>query len=143
MFAQTNITTKYNLPHPKKAVSTRRRKAPAEDGAVDADSQPRTATLEMRTYNPEAGVVLKYSTTKGWEVGRLMASLGRLGRHQAALPEVVEDTAMLDVKEEVASGTHTPVPDAAAAGEKSKPTVLESKGGQGGGGGKKKKKGKR
>jgi hypothetical protein len=100
---------------------------------------PRIATLEVRTFDPVSGVVLKYQTTKGWEVGRLMASLGTLGRHMAALPEVAEDVAMVDVKEEIVSGTHTPVPDTAA--DKSKPTVPESKGGQGGG--KKKKKGKR
>lgn len=60
----------------------------------------------------------------------------------AALPEVAEDVTMLDVKEDVASGVHTPLPE--AAGDKIKPTVPDSKGGQGGGGGgKKKKKGKR
>ena len=56
----------------------------------------------------------------------------------AALPELAEDVAMTDVKEEikeeVQSGTHTPVPENKA-----------SSGGQqgGGGGGKKKKKGKK
>lgn len=33
---------------------------------------------------------MKYRTDKGAEVGRLIATLGRLGRHMAALPETAE-----------------------------------------------------
>ena len=44
----------------------------------------------LKTYDPESGVVLKYKTDKAADVGRLIASLGRLGRHMAALPEKEE-----------------------------------------------------
>jgi hypothetical protein len=65
----------------------------------------------------------------------------------AALPEIEEGGVLLDVKEEVASGTGTPLPEVTGA-EKSRPTVpvpvqAAGGGGAGGGGGKKKKKGKR
>lgn len=89
-------------------------------------------------------------------MGRIVANLGRLGRHMAALPEVAEgmlrhtsrwvemaanvgtDTTTLDVvKKEEDSGSrpHTPVPDSL------KPAT-DTKAGQSGGG-KKKKKGKK
>ena len=44
------------------------------------------AYLVLKTYDPESGIVLKYKTDKAAEVGRLIASLGRLGRDMAALP---------------------------------------------------------
>ncbi|KIW03764.1 uncharacterized protein PV09_05069 [Verruconis gallopava] len=139
----TKITAKYNLPNPKKPLKSRKRKAPADDEdatKTENEAQTRLATLEVRTYNPEAGVVLKYSTTRGWEVGRLMASLGKLGRHMAALPELAEDAVMPDAKEE-GVGVQTPATE--MAGEKSKPSETEGRGGLGSGGGKKKKKSKR
>ena len=45
------------------------------------------AYLELRTYDPESGVTLKYKTDKAAEIGRLIVSLGRLGRSMAALPD--------------------------------------------------------
>lgn len=44
----------------------------------------------MKTYDPESGVVLKFKTDRAAEVGRLIGSLGRMGRHMAALPEKEE-----------------------------------------------------
>ena len=38
-----------------------------------------------------SGTCLQYETTKAAEVGRLVSSLGRLGREMAALPEAIED----------------------------------------------------
>jgi hypothetical protein len=127
--------------------------------------------LDLKTYDPESGACLKYRTNKAAEVGRLIASLGRLGRHMAALPEVAEgmhirnsltihsctkrhyaracsnilvtDAALLEAPAEQGSGTHTPVPESSAAVKETKPSAAEQKGGQGSGGGKKKKKGKK
>jgi hypothetical protein len=82
--------------------------------------------------------VLKYKTDKAAEVGRLIASLGSLGRGMAGLPEIIEDASMADVKGEEGTGTHTPLPEAVP-----KAAAAESKGTQGGGGGRKKKKGKK
>lgn len=48
------------------------------------------ATLTLKTYDPESGVVLKFKTDRAAEVGRLIGSLGRMGRHMAALPEKEE-----------------------------------------------------
>lgn len=89
--------------------------------------------------------MLKFETNKGWEVGRLFASLARLSRSMAALPELKEEPEIKEeVKDEVMSGTGTPVPTAAAS--KNQPIVpIKQEPGtkDGGGGGKKKKKGKR
>jgi hypothetical protein len=78
---------------------------------------------------------LQYETTKAAEVGRLVGSLGRLGREMAALPEAIEDlsapqdpgvaTPKVDEQGDVKMGG-VPVPAAAGTG-----------------GGKKKKKGKK
>jgi hypothetical protein len=146
---QTKITTKYNIPHPTKSASaksaqSRKRKAPSDDGPSVSQPQGPGATLEVRAWNPDAGVVLKYETNKSWEVGRLFASLARLSRNMAALPELKEEPEIKEeVKDEVMSGTGTPVPAAGVA--KSQPTVVvkQEPGTSGGGGGKKKKKGKR
>lgn len=59
------------------------------EGAQEAPKTPR-ATLTLKTYCPESGVCLKYKTDRAAEVGRLVAGLGRLGRHMAALPEKTE-----------------------------------------------------
>ncbi|QDS77314.1 hypothetical protein FKW77_004682 [Venturia effusa] len=141
----TRITTKYTIPNPSKARS-RKRKArddeaePSTEAAADTppEAQPSIATLTVKSYDPVSGVCLRYKTSRGWEVGRLVANLGRLGRHMAALPEVVEDTTASDtLKKEDNTGSrpHTPVPDG------SRPPT-DAKAGQGGGG-KKKKKGKK
>ena len=44
------------------------------------------ACLTLKTYDPESGVCLKFKTDRAADVGRLIAGLGRLGRHMAALP---------------------------------------------------------
>lgn len=51
---------------------------------------------------------MKYRTDKGAEVGRLIATLGRLGRHMAALPESaepIEDAAATEVPQDSAMAT--------------------------------------
>lgn len=87
----------------------------------------------LKTYDPASGTCLQYQTTKAAEVGRLIGSLGRLGRHQAALPEGMED---LGAPVE-AAGVSTPKveEDVKMGGVPTEPKA--------GGGGKKKKKGKK
>ncbi|KAK7516412.1 signal recognition particle 9 kDa protein-domain-containing protein [Phyllosticta citriasiana] len=95
------------------------------------------AVLVIKTYDPASGVCLKYKTNKAAEVGRLVASLEKLARTMAALPDKPDDIPMLDAPAEQGTGTSTPNPEAKA---EAKP----SQGGSGGGGGgKKKKKGKK
>lgn len=94
-----------------------------------------TATFVLKTYDPVSGTCLQYETTKAAEVGRLVSSLGRLGREMAALPEAIDDlsapqdagvaTPKVDEQGDVKMGG-VPVPSAAGTG-----------------GGKKKKKGKK
>jgi hypothetical protein len=77
-------------------------------------------------------VTLKYRTTKAAEVSRLVhASLGRLGRSMAAVPDVPE-VAMADAGEEEQK-------EQQQAATSQQPPAAPS----GGGGGKKKKKGKK
>lgn len=62
----------------------------SETQSTTTTQQP-TAYLELKTYDPASGVCLKYKTDKAAEVGRLVASLGTLGRDMAALPEQPAD----------------------------------------------------
>jgi hypothetical protein len=113
--------------------------------------------LTLKTFDPTSGTLLKYKTDKAAEVGRLIASLGTLGRHMASLPEIAEgrwcfllsspehcsllgDTeTAIDASADQGTGTHTPLPEATMKDAKS--VATEPKTGQGGG--KKKKKGKK
>jgi hypothetical protein len=72
-------------------ISLKRKRPDDETEAATADAAivPK-ATLTLKTYDPVSGTVLKYKTDKAAEVGRLIASLGTLGRSMAALPEVAE-----------------------------------------------------
>ncbi|KAK5003714.1 hypothetical protein LTR28_009830 [Elasticomyces elasticus] len=148
----TRITTKYTIANPS-SPSAQKRKAkratpapapppstdPSESGGAEKQSATPRATLTLKTFDPVSGVCLKYRTDKAAEVGRLIGGLGRLGRHMAALPEVLEDTAMADAPAAEGTGTSTPVPAARDA----LPATAESKAQSAGGGGKKKKKGKK
>ncbi|KPM46191.1 hypothetical protein AK830_g324 [Neonectria ditissima] len=83
--ATTHITTRYSL-----------KAAPPADDAGDATPKPPRGSLVLKTYDPASGITLKYRTTKAAEVSRLIgASLGRLGRSMAAVPEPAEEP-MLD-----------------------------------------------
>ncbi|KAF4997838.1 hypothetical protein FGRMN_3586 [Fusarium graminum] len=116
----TLITTTYKLrPGPSR---------PDADGDTAVTKPPRGA-LVLKAYDPISGATIKYRTSKAQEVSRLMhASLGRLGRRMAAVPDVPEVT--------MADGEGaTPAEESQAAA----PTLQASQGG----GGKKKKKGKK
>lgn len=115
---QTRITTKYNIPNldSPKYQKTKKRKRETDGEDKDAPAAPRVprATLTLKTYDPESGVVLKFKTDRAAEVGRLIGSLGRVGRYMAALPE----------KEE-GETTHTPKPTDIAKGLPAQDTVPE------------------
>ncbi|KAM0722226.1 hypothetical protein Q7P37_001667 [Cladosporium fusiforme] len=144
--ATARITTKYHIPNlesAKYASKKRKRTAATEENkeeekaGEDAPRVPR-GTLEVKAYDPESGVTLKFKTEKSADVGRLIAGLGRVGRYMAALPEKAEapqDATMEDA------------PAAEGAEAKDEPTAQETKPAPpatgGAGGGKKKKKGKK
>ncbi|KAF5021666.1 hypothetical protein F66182_6286 [Fusarium sp. NRRL 66182] len=124
--SQTRITTKYKL----KAAPSR----PDADGDTTVTKPPR-AFLVLKAFDPISGTTLKYRTTKAAEVSRLVyASLGRLGRSMAAVPDVPEVS-----MDDVGGGTAEEPQGAGAA----TPTPQAAQGGGAGGGGKKKKKGKK
>ncbi|KAF2158648.1 hypothetical protein M409DRAFT_71543 [Zasmidium cellare ATCC 36951] len=146
----TRITTKYNIPnleserYQKKMSKKRKRDAGGEEKDKEDAAAPKIpqATLELKTYDPESGVVLKFKTNRAAEVGRLVMSLGTLGRYMAALPVKEEDVAMDDATatEQAADDTKDAAPAAAA------PSANDAKpqqGAGGGGGNKKKKKNKK
>jgi hypothetical protein len=92
----TRVTTKYNIPDPSKAPSRKRKTRDDEaETSTSTESPAPIATLTLKTYDPESGANLQYKTNKAWEVGRLITSLGRLGKQMAALPEVVEGKSLI------------------------------------------------
>ncbi|KAJ4356843.1 uncharacterized protein N0V89_004880 [Didymosphaeria variabile] len=138
----THITSKYTVLKPnarkikkhqkyleKRAARPADPSRPASDApAADSALEPK-ATFVLKTYDPASGTCLQYQTTKAAEVGRLIGSLGRLGRHQAALPETMEDlSAPTDgagistpkVEEDVKMGGVPVEPKAGAGGKKKK-----------------------
>ncbi|KAK5137230.1 hypothetical protein LTR08_000200 [Meristemomyces frigidus] len=142
----TRVTTKYKVPNldaPKyQQVNKRKRDRDTEDKDTGAPKVPK-AWLVLKTYDPESGVVLKFKTDRAADVGRLIAGLGRLGRHMAALPEKAEALVDTDKQEDVSMEQVT-APVVQSKQEKSA-AVGDAKPQQtaGGGGGKKKKKGKK
>ncbi|PLB44395.1 hypothetical protein P170DRAFT_440697 [Aspergillus steynii IBT 23096] len=117
----TRITTKYSFPsHKPKTTST--------TDAAPTESQPQTstpvATLTLKTFNPSAGLCLKYRTNKAAEVGRLITSLGKLAGGAdvaslglgAAAAAPAADVEMADAPEEGTATPTTAAANAAAAG---------------------------
>ncbi|EME47833.1 hypothetical protein DOTSEDRAFT_69683 [Dothistroma septosporum NZE10] len=138
----TRITTKYKIPYlnePKYQQKLRKRKRDADDDQGDKENSAATqmtrATLTLKTYDPDSGVVLKFKTNKAAEVGHLIHGLGRVGRHMAALPEKAEDMLMEDA----------PAPQKATevVSSAKKAITEDTRPQQGAGGGKKKKKNKK
>ncbi|KAM6483952.1 ankyrin repeat-containing domain protein [Trichoderma sp. SZMC 28011] len=126
----TRVTAKYSIKpvKPRKADPS---STSADESSSPSDPKPPRGSLVLKTYDPVSGVALKYRTTKAAEVTRLMyAAMGRLGRAQAGVQDVPEET-MQD-----ADAVETP------QGEQT-PTQQQQQGAAGGGGGKKKKKGKK
>ncbi|KAF2997070.1 hypothetical protein E8E13_002266 [Curvularia kusanoi] len=143
----TRITSKYTVLKPSASKIKKREKYAAKQAAKPADTsrasspppqsnpQDATATFVLKTYDPVSGTCLQYETTKGAEVGRLINSLGRLGREMAALPQAIED---LSAPQD--AGVATPNVD---EGGDVKMAGVPVPAAAGTGGGKKKKKGKK
>ncbi|KAA8618845.1 signal recognition particle srp9 subunit [Pyrenophora tritici-repentis] len=143
----TRITSKYTVLKPtpskiakRKAYEAKRASRPADTTRTSSpppqsqDVEEVTVTFTLKTYDPASGTSLKYETTKGAEVGRLIGNLGRLGRHMAALPELAEESA---------AGEGASAPQADESGDvKMGGVPADPKAGTGTGG-KKKKKGKK
>ncbi|KAI5850893.1 signal recognition particle 9 kDa protein-domain-containing protein [Tricharina praecox] len=96
--------------------------------------------LTLKTYDPVSGVVIKFSTTKIADVGRLVAGLQRLAREQiGVLEEEREDVVMAEANEKevatpaAAAAPATPAPATPA------PAPTPADGGAAKGKGKKKK----
>ncbi|KZM26541.1 uncharacterized protein EKO05_0005539 [Ascochyta rabiei] len=138
----TRITSKYTVLKPSASKVKKREKYAAKQAAKPANTsrtsspppqsqnpQEVTATFVLKTYDPVSGTCLQYETTKAAEVGRLVSSLGRLGREMAALPEAIEDlsapqdagvaTPKVDEQGDAKMGG-VPVPAAAGTGGKKK-----------------------
>ncbi|KAL4988511.1 signal recognition particle 9 kDa protein-domain-containing protein [Aspergillus falconensis] len=90
----TRITTKYTFPKP--SLSSSKGSKPEATPSTQRASTPAApiATLILKTYNPEAGICLKYRTNKAAEVGRLITALGLLagGADMASLDGPVSAT---------------------------------------------------
>lgn len=91
---QARVVTKYSTLKPKTIKDRKRQVATSNAAAADA-ATPATpaapqAALTFKTYDPASGVCLKYQTNKAAEVGRLVASLEKLSRTMAALPNVAD-----------------------------------------------------
>ena len=153
----TRITTKYSLPrkpNPKAKAKSKpkptetKKPVPLDNTATTAPTKPArerlppSATLTLKTFEPDSGICLKYQTDKAAEVGRLLTGLGRLAGGEviempapataAAAAAEVEDKMEID---EVVSGNATPkVDELKLQGQAEVP---------GGGGKGKKKKGKK
>ncbi|KAF2156571.1 hypothetical protein K461DRAFT_288975 [Myriangium duriaei CBS 260.36] len=137
----TRITTKYTIRPAPSAASLEKSRAKRAARSTTAASTTTTteapekgprAVLELKTYCPESGVVLKYRTDKAAEVGRLIGSLGRMGKVMSTGLEAEGE------KEDVLMG------EADEVEEKTAPVQQQPQSQQGQqGGGKKKKKGKR
>ncbi|KAI9859849.1 MAG: hypothetical protein M1824_003629 [Vezdaea acicularis] len=138
----TKITTKYNVPNPKKAakVHFKTAKQPPPDPSATAPST--VATLTLRTYDPVSGTSLKYRTDKAAEVGRLVASLGRLGKLMSGQEiEEIDDTVNAEAKDEKAVEVAVATPPVETSAQVAEKKAVAGKNELSGG--KKKKKGKK
>ncbi|KAI9703143.1 MAG: hypothetical protein M1836_007708 [Candelina mexicana] len=144
--SSARITTKYTIAHPQ-APKTTSSSAQSHSPAHSTIPPPARGILIVKTYDPVSGVCLKYRTNKAAEVGRLVASLGQLGRlmtGQAVQGEpslgIALDATMADPPPtEEATGRSTPVTEVVPVKEQKKDSGGDTKGS----GGKKKKKGRK
>ncbi|KAH7419312.1 signal recognition particle 9 kDa protein-domain-containing protein [Cadophora sp. MPI-SDFR-AT-0126] len=136
--ATTRITSKYTISPPSPTSST------PTTSTKPAPEQPPAAraTLTLKTYDPQSGTTLKYSTNKGAEVSRLIQILGRLARGMAGLEE--KDEEMLGAGGEVVKEEEVPAAAVKTVGQNAQGQQGQGQGQQQGGGkGKGKKKGKK
>ncbi|KAK0125442.1 hypothetical protein ONS95_000544 [Cadophora gregata] len=109
--ATTRITSKYTISLPSSTSSTQI-PTTASASKPTPDQPAARATLTLKTYDPQSGTTLKYSTNKGAEVSRLIQILGRLARGMAGLEEKEEE----EVKEEKDEGVPVAVGGGGANG---------------------------
>ncbi|KAH9215969.1 signal recognition particle 9 kDa protein-domain-containing protein, partial [Leptodontidium sp. 2 PMI_412] len=84
----TRITSKYTISPPSSTPSKTTppqstTATPVPTTTSKPDPPTARATLTLKTYDPQSGTTLKYSTNKGAEVSRLIQILGRLARGMA------------------------------------------------------------
>ncbi|KAH7342714.1 signal recognition particle 9 kDa protein-domain-containing protein [Rhexocercosporidium sp. MPI-PUGE-AT-0058] len=90
----TRITSKYTISPPSSSTT------PSTNPPTTTTTTPTArATLTLKTYDPQSGTTLKYTTNKGAEVSRLIQILGRLARGMAGLEE--RDEGVLGNGEEI------------------------------------------
>ncbi|KAK4059089.1 hypothetical protein Trihar35433_11185 [Trichoderma harzianum] len=129
----TRVTAKYSIKPVKPRKAADPSSTSADESSSPSDPKPPRGSLVLKTYDPVSGVALKYRTTKAAEVTRLMyAAMGRLGRAQAGVQDVPEETMQDADAVETPQGEQTPTQQQQQQGAAG-----------GGGGGKKKKKGKK
>ncbi|KAJ5678025.1 signal recognition particle 9 kDa protein-domain-containing protein [Penicillium maclennaniae] len=75
-YPDSRITTKYSYPTERPSEKAHR----AKSTRAETESTPSApvAALELKTFNAESGICLKYRTNKAAEVSRLMTGLGKL-----------------------------------------------------------------
>ena len=132
---KTRITTKYSYPR----ISSTKAKPKSTASPISAAALPGSqiaatppATLTLKTYNPGAGICLKYRTDKAAEVGRLIAGLGKLASG-AAVTEVGATAAAGGVGTADVEMIDPPKP-ASVVGGKALNTANAGNGGPGSGG---------
>ncbi|KAI5819545.1 signal recognition particle 9 kDa protein-domain-containing protein [Pyronema omphalodes] len=75
-------------------------------------STPNKGSLTLKTYDPVSGCVIKFSTSKIADVGRLITALHKLARETVGAPELVEEAEKMEVD---TPAENTPVAPAAVA----------------------------
>lgn len=121
--------------------------------SAPTSTQP-MGSLVLKTYDPVSGTCLKYRTDKAAELGRLVASLGRLGRefsglsveedegHSTTAPERKDQVEAIRVETNVSSTVEAK--DTGMTSQKRDAVGTETRGdAKGGAASKKRKKGKK
>merc|ERR1711939_247767 len=137
--ATTRITSKYTIPPPSSSPPNTAQQpstplGPSTTSKPTPDQPAARATLTLKTYDPQSGTTLKYTTNKGAEVSRLIQILGRLARGMAGLEEKEEEEVKEEEKEAPVASVVKTVAQGGAQGQQQQ---------QQGGKGKGKKKGKK
>jgi CRISPR/Cas system-associated protein Cas5 (RAMP superfamily) len=101
-------------------------------------SIPNKGSLTLKTYDPVSGSVIKFSTSKIADVGRLITALHKLARETVGAPELVEEVEKMEVDTPTentpvapaAGSTATPAPAAKAPAQQTQ-QAPKKKGGKG------------
>ncbi|CCX30914.1 signal recognition particle 9 kDa protein-domain-containing protein [Pyronema domesticum] len=101
-------------------------------------STPNKGSLTLKTYDPVSGSVIKFSTSKIADVGRLITALHKLARETVGASELVEEAEKMEVDTPAeavpaaaaADPTATPAPAAKAPAQQTQ-QAPKKKGGKG------------